>query len=141
MSPAPMASGPVPTPDPGPDPRPRVGAGPQPGIMGTRCVECDYPSLEPIARCPLCWSPVVDATFSSTGTVFSGTVLRISVAERCPPLSLVYVDLDDGPRLLGHGRDHEQALRPGQRVELQGITDNGDPEFAVIAANIPSGGS
>jgi uncharacterized OB-fold protein len=135
MSPERMAASRVPATDPGLDPRPRISPGPPPAIAGTRCVECEYPSLEPVEQCPVCWSPVTETTFPPTGTVFSGTVLRIVVAERPPPLSLVYVDLDDGPRLLGHGRDRERALRPGERVVLHGVTADGDPEFALIATS------
>jgi uncharacterized OB-fold protein len=72
---------------------------------------------------------MAEAEFAPAGIVFSGTVVRIPVAARTPPFSLVYVDLDDGPRLLGHGRDREEAYSPGSRVALVGRTEQGDPEF------------
>ncbi|NMO88266.1 Zn-ribbon domain-containing OB-fold protein [Actinomycetospora sp. TBRC 11914] len=111
------------------DPRPRLRTDP-PAIEGVRCAACVHPSLEPVTRCPVCGGEVAPTTFASTGTVFSGTVLRIPVGDRTPPISLAYVDLDDGPRVLGHGNDPEQALRPGQRAVLVGRTAEGDPCFA-----------
>jgi uncharacterized OB-fold protein len=71
-----------------------------------------------------------EAEFGPAGTVFSGTVVRIPVADRPPPFSLVYVDLDDGPRLLGHAAEAERVHSPGSRVMLTGRTERGDPEFA-----------
>jgi uncharacterized OB-fold protein len=75
-----------------------------------------------------------EAEFGAAGTVFSSTVVRIPVAEQSPPFSLLYVDLDDGPRLLGHGRDREEVYSPGSRVALLGRTERGDPEFAEVRA-------
>jgi uncharacterized protein len=112
------------------DPRPRVVDGPGPAVVGTRCSACRHPTLEEVERCPVCGGPTAPARFARTGTVFSGTVLRIPVGDRQPPISLAYVDLDDGPRVLGHGRDPERVLRPAERVTLVGTTAAGDPCFA-----------
>lgn len=110
------------------DPRPRVTGTPGPAVVGTRCTACSHPALDDLARCPLCGSPTAAASFAVTGTVFSGTVLRIPVGDRTPPTSLAYVDLDDGPRVLVHGREPGRALRPGERVTVCGTTSGGDPE-------------
>ncbi|MCD2195343.1 OB-fold domain-containing protein [Actinomycetospora endophytica] len=113
------------------DPRPRVTDGIEPAVVGTRCTACAHPTLEDVERCPVCGGPTRPTTFARTGTVFSGTVLRIPVGDRQPPISLAYIDLDDGPRVLGHGQDPERVLRPHERVTLVGETDEGDPAFAA----------
>lgn len=113
----------------GPDPRPRVDDGADgPVVRGTRCAACGHPSLDPVARCPVCRGPSQDATFAGRGTVFSSTVLRIPVGGHEPPTALVYVDLDDGPRVLGHAPG-DRVVPPGTRVRLTGVTAQGDPLF------------
>lgn len=115
----------------GPDPRPRVGDGPGgPAVLGTRCTACGYPSLEPVERCPVCRATSREEAFAGRGTVFSSTVLRIPVGGLVPPTTLLYVDLDDGPRVLGHAHV-DRVVPPGTRVTLTGLTAHGDPAFAV----------
>ena len=126
----PPATDPAP-PAEGFDPRPRVADGTEPAVVGTRCTACEHPTLDDVERCPVCGGHTSPATFARTGTVFSGTVLRIPVGDRQPPISLAYVDLDGGPRVLGHGEDPERALRPSERVTLVGTTAAGDPCFAA----------
>lgn len=109
------------------DPRPRVEGA---SVVGTRCTACAHPSLDDVDRCPVCGGPTRTVAFARTGTVFSGTVLRIPVGPYEPPTSLAYVDLDDGPRVLAHGRDAERALRPGERVTVCGTTAAGDPQVS-----------
>lgn len=118
-----------------PDPRPRIEGQPR-AIVGVRCNLCQYPTTEFVDLCPLCRSEVHETRFCRTGTVFSGTVLRIPVLGREAPISLVYVDLDDGPRVLGHGSEPGHLLRMGERVILSGVTSLGDPQFSVW--NMPS---
>lgn len=113
----------------GPDPRPRVRVGAEgPAVVGTRCRAAAHPSLEPVDRCPACGADSRETVFARTGTVFSSTVLRIPVGDLDPPVTLLYVDLDDGPRVLGHGSSPE-VVPPGTRVELSALTDRGDLWF------------
>jgi len=65
--------------------------------------------------------------FGPRGTVFSSTVLRIPVPDRTPPLTLAYVDVDGGPRILAHVDGPDEALAPNSRVALSGWTGMGDP--------------
>lgn len=130
----PRPEAPVPSPvPPGPDPRPRVvrdtdGPAGAAVVRGTRCTACAHPSLEPVDRCPACHGPSRYTTFAGRGSVFSSTVLRIPVGEIDPPTTLVYVDLDDGPRVLGHAPG-DRVVPPGTRVRLTGLTAHGDPSF------------
>lgn len=74
------------------------------------------------------------AEFGPDGTVFSSTILHIPVPGREPPYGLAYVDLDDGPRLLAHlGDAVTEALPPGTRVRLTGLTDHGDPLVSELS--------
>ncbi len=79
-------------------------------------------------RCPVCGGDSMSAAaFGPQGTVFSSTVLRIPVPGRTPPFTLAYVDVDDGPRILAHVDDSDEALVPGSRVALSGWNGLGDP--------------
>ena len=79
-------------------------------------------------RCPRCGrSSMAPAAFGPEGTVFSSTVLRIPVPGRTPPLTLAYVDVDGGPRILAHVDGPDEALAPGSRVALSGWNEHGDP--------------
>jgi uncharacterized OB-fold protein len=74
----------------------------------------------------------VDTAFGPEGQVWSSTVLRVPLPGRRPPYGLVYVDLDDGPRVLGHSRA-EATPAVGERVTLQTVSDLGDLVFERTA--------
>lgn len=118
---------------PGPDPRPRVESGSVIKVRGSRCNICRYPSLEAITLCPVCHDVMSETTFEGVGEVFSGTVFRMPVGNYQPPISLAYVDLTDGPRMLGHV-EGDIALRPGQRVNITGLNEFGDPVLRAAEA-------
>jgi uncharacterized OB-fold protein len=64
------------------------------------------------------------------GTVWASTVLHVELPGRTPPYALAYVDLADGPRVLGHVAGEPRRLRSGTRVELAGVSSDGDLLFA-----------
>jgi uncharacterized protein len=108
------------------DPRPRVERS-QDGwmLVGGRCASCDYPLAATARRCPACRADAVEpARFGPEGAVWSATVVRVDAAGRTAPYALVYVDLDDGPRILAHA---DRAPSIGARVRLAGATVDGDP--------------
>ena len=114
-----------------PDPRPQVvndGSGPR--IVGCRCERCGYSAALPAPWCPRCRGGLRSVTFQPGGVVWSATVLRVALPDRPPPTSLAYVDIDDGPRVLGHVADRtDDRLRAGDRVKLTGLTEAGDLRF------------
>ena len=110
-----------------PDPRPRLLLGPPVAVAGVRCSRCSFPSLEDLERCPVCGADALQTSFGSLGTVFAATIFRIPVGNHPGPIALAYVDLDDGPRLLAHGDDTGEALRPGEQVVVTGLGPQGDP--------------
>lgn len=70
--------------------------------------------------------------FALHGLVWSATVLRVPLPGREPPIALAYVDLDDGPRVLGHiSTDGEERLTAGTRVTGAGVSPDGDLSFEV----------
>jgi hypothetical protein len=96
-------------------------------VAGARCRACRHAVAYRWPRCPVCGGTLAEVLFSSLGTVWSSTVVRIPVPGRMPPYALAYVDLDDGPRVLAHidgGTDSPVPV--GSRVELAAPSDNGD---------------
>lgn len=120
------------------DPRPRVGEGPdgRPRVVGARCRACGEVAAFAWPRCPACRGELEPASFGPDGTVWSSTVVRIPVPGRAPPYALVYVDLDDGPRILAHvgagPRQAESAVPIGTRVRLGPPTADGDVQVEVL---------
>ncbi len=82
-------------------------------------------------RCPDCGGEVTAAEFGPDGTVWSATVVRIQIPGRTPPYALVYVDLDDGPRVLAH-HDGPDAASIGARVRLLESAPEGDLRVEVL---------
>jgi len=104
-------------------------------VRGFRCTKCGYRLASERPRCPVCRGPIEAHEYGPGGVVWAATVLRAGVPDRQPPLGLAYVDLDDGPRVLCHfggGADVPDAPPPGTRVELAGLTDQGDPKVEIL---------
>lgn len=121
------------------DPRPRLDR--TDGIVrviGVRCTACGYPVAFARPRCPVCRGPVETERFGPEGVVWSATTVRIPVGHREPPYQLVYVDLQNGPRILAHvagpnGAPPDDLVQVGTRVRLCGQNDAGDPLVEVLA--------
>jgi len=118
---------------PGPDPRPQLSEqSHEPRIAGWVCTACGHPLALPAPWCPICRSELADALWGPTGRVWSSTVLRVPLPGRTPPMILVYVDLDNGPRVLGHVESTTiERLHVGARVALTGASTEGDLLFAA----------
>ncbi len=115
------------------DPRPRVTTSNHSvAIAGTRCGSCGYCCLDDSVLCMACGSTLSPACFSPEGTIWAGTVQRIEVNGRIPPMILAYIDLDEGPRLLAHVTGKVTAPQVGARARLVGTTKEGDPLAEVI---------
>jgi len=114
-----------------PDPRPQLAEGSQSTIAGWQCASCRHPLALPAPWCPLCHGPLETTTWGPGGTTWAATVLRVPLPGRTPPMMLAYIDLDEGPRVLGH-LTSETNERPecGTRVRLIGVTAAGDLLFA-----------
>lgn len=111
------------------DPRPVLDGS---HVRGSRCQRCGHGFSPAGDWCPRCLSAADPAVFGPAGTVWSSTVVHLPVGNRRPPWAVAYVDLDDGPRVLGC-LDQPVAAPPGARVELAGA-DDGDPVFRLVEA-------
>ena len=83
--------------------------------------------------CPVCHGQAEPAMFGPTGRVWSSTVVRVPLPGRTPPYTLAYVNLDDGPRVLAHVRDHQQPLAIGTVVRLAGQAIDGRDIVVEVA--------
>lgn len=104
-------------------------------VCGFRCVGCGYRLASSRPRCPVCRAALEEHPFGPGGTVWAATILRAGVPNRQPPFGLAYVDLDDGPRVLCHFSDEAELAdvpAPGTRVELAGLTADGDPKVRLV---------
>lgn len=102
-------------------------------VLGSRCEECRYPSPQRgLPWCPVCYAPIADETFAPVGTAWSSVVVAIPVNDKIPPFALVYVDLDDGPRVLARLVE-PVALPVNSRVRVVGI-DAGDLVAQEVSA-------
>jgi uncharacterized OB-fold protein len=120
-----------------PDPRPttHVGDDGLVYLVGRRCTECAHPLALPAPWCPRCRGELTLENFGPRGVVWSSTVLRVPLPGRTPPYGLAYVDLADGPRVLGHYvTDPMVRLPVGAAVELTTPTDFGDVAVRVRAS-------
>lgn len=119
-----------------PDPRPRTRVGDDglTCLVGWRCTECAHPLALAAPWCPRCHGELASDTFGPTGVVWSSTVLRVALPGRTPPYGLAYVDLADGPRVLGHYTADPMVRLPIRTaVELTKPTDLGDVAVRVRA--------
>jgi|SRR5271154_4220194 len=103
-------------------------------LLGWRCAECAHPVALPAPWCPRCRGELAPDKFGPRGVVWSSTVLRVALPGRTPPYGLAYVDLTDGPRVLGHYTAEPLVRLPvGTTVELTTPTDFGDVAVRVRA--------
>lgn len=109
-----------------PDPRPVVIDDGTTRIAGFACTECGHPLPVAGPWCPRCQSDLEPREFGPGGRVWSSTVFRVPLQDRRPPWVLVWVDLDDGPRVLAHVDGPAERLPIGTRTELIGVSATGD---------------
>lgn len=106
------------------DPRPTLVGG---SLVGARCTRCGHGFSPALEWCPRCLGGAAPTKFRGTGVVWAATLVHLPMGPRTCPWAVAYIDLDDGPRLLGH-LDQPIALAPGTAVELI-ADDHGDPVF------------
>ena len=85
-------------------------------FAGTRCQVCGASQLDAILTCQSCSSTQIEpATFGAEGVLYSFTTIYAST-KSADPYTLAYVDLDDGPRVLGEVLHPDNGLSCGVRV-------------------------
>jgi len=97
-------------------------------VQGFRCSKGCVASASYFAKCPKCGAEAVAASFSDEGKVWSVTVLRIPNGDFPADRMILYVDLDEGPRVLCEAG---QLHSIGDRVR---ITELGLADTPVVSA-------
>lgn len=102
------------------------------GIQGWQCVRCAHRVALPAPWCPRCRSEMTPCDLGASGVVWSSTVLRVPLPGRRPPMSLAYVNLDSGPRVLAHiANSDDRPIAVGAAVTLAGLSEAGDILFGA----------
>ena len=85
-----------------------------------RCTACGAPQTLTRAVCARCGGHALQwRDAGGTGTVYASTVVHIAHSDEFRallPYTLVLVDLDEGPRVMGHGTP---GLAIGVRVQVR----------------------
>lgn len=66
----------------------------------TVCTRCTFRSVTPVSTCPACGAAVENRAVAPVGTVWSRTLVHLPFGDLTVGYRLVYVDIDDGPRVL-----------------------------------------
>lgn len=84
----------------------------------TACSACRFRSLTGTASCPLCGHRVEHRLVAPEGTVWSQTLVHLPHGEHASGYRILYVDIDDGPRVLCRQPAADPAASIGDRVLL-----------------------
>jgi uncharacterized OB-fold protein len=107
-----------------------------PRLLGARCVECDRASFPRETRCPHCRSTdLKPLPLSTTGTVFSYTIVRVPVPGYTGPVpyGLGVVELPDGIRVNSTlVAEPLEALRIGVPVRAR-LVDVGTAQAPLLS--------
>ncbi len=80
-----------------------IGGDGAPRLIGTACSECGAKLFPPVPVCPECMSEDVErVALSSTGTLYSWSVVHAAPAGWTLPYVAGYVDLPEGVRVFAH---------------------------------------
>jgi uncharacterized OB-fold protein len=97
-------------------------------ITITACIQCRFRSPGPTATCPLCAEATERRPVQTTGTVWSHTLVHLPHGANTNGYRLVYVDLDDGPRVLCQKAADEPSVKVDDRVRIS----PGDDDIYVV---------
>lgn len=92
------------------------------------CTQCRFRSATPVASCPLCSGSTELRSVEAIGTVWSHTLVHLPHGTRTHGYRLVYVDLDDGPRMLCQKAAEESPVKAGDRV----LIGPGDDDIYIV---------
>ena len=101
------------------------------GLEGLRCASCETVYLPPRSQCPACGqTESKSAPLSGGGTVRAWTTIHIAPTryEREAPYTVVLVDLDDGPPIMGR-LAAGPAVESGARVVFTEMDAQRGPLF------------
>ena len=94
-------------------------------LIGSRCGDCGIALLGRRRRCENCTSPNLhDEVFAAEGTVYTFTVQRhrppglATAADPWEARPVAWIDLADGPRIIGIVEAAPEQMEIGMRVRL-----------------------
>ena len=101
------------------------------GLIGYRCAECDGRFAPPRLYCPECGSDERDeVSLAGRGIVRAWTAIHVGPTryEQEVPYTVVLVELDEGPRVMGRLEPNEKA-EIGAKVDLGCVDEERGPVF------------
>lgn len=103
-------------------------------LLASRCEGCDNRAFPAAEFCHLCGSDrLVGLPIAPRGSVYSWTRVFVAPAEFQAPYYLAYIDLEDGPRILGRLHDADPPAI-GDLVEGAPAVVGAGPEGASLTA-------
>jgi len=91
------------------------------GLIGTRCVTCNYLYFPPRPLCPKCRSKgkIEDFQFSGEGKIISFTIIRVPPEgfEKYTPYAVGMIKMKEGPLLEGQIVGDVNSVDIGQSVK------------------------
>jgi uncharacterized OB-fold protein len=108
-----------------------------------RCRECGRYQFYPRPYCIRCSSEIEWVPAAGTGTVYSLTTVRAELVPGfAPPYTVVLVELDEGPRMVGHVEEGEARIGARVRVAWRARPDAPPlPVFRLVPAAGADGGA
>lgn len=93
-------------------------------VHGYRCPETGATSASYVARFPGSSAESESARFPGIGTVWSASKIRIPNGSYPADRNVVFLDLDNGPRILCEA---PQPIAIGARARIHRLNEQGDP--------------
>jgi uncharacterized OB-fold protein len=111
-------------------------------LLASRCPGCGNRAFPATDFCHVCAGaePPVVERIPARGTVYSRTTIFTAPAEFPTPYVLAYVDLDDGPRVLGRLTDQDPPAAIGDVVRGVPSVVGGTPGGEQFEALVFTGG-
>ena len=106
------------------------------GLTGYRCAACDELFMPPRLYCPECGSDERrDVSLVGRGTIRAWTVIHVGPTryEQEVPYTVVLVELEEGPRVMGRLEPGETA-EIGAKLDLSRLDEERGPVFRVACA-------
>ncbi|MCY3800288.1 MAG: OB-fold domain-containing protein [Chloroflexi bacterium] len=106
------------------------------GLTGYRCAACDGLFMPPRLYCPECGSDERhEVSFTGRGMVRVWTAIHVGPTryEQEVPYTVVLVELEEGPRVMGRLEPGEKA-RIGAKLDLSSVDEKRGPVFRIADA-------
>ena len=108
------------------------------GIRGYTCPNCKWSDLRETKFCPRCHAPVNETMFPARGRIANFTVIRYPPQgfESQAPYVVAFVDIENGPRVIGRVTASPDDVQVGETVEFN-QTFGGALEFKTTGVQMP----